>query len=281
MDRLSNLLQRFSVRAQMFHSGPLCGITDFPEHANAGQLHLLKQGSVEVQHQGAAPLLLAGRSAIFYPRPLAHRFITPFDGATEMVCANVLLGTGATNPLLQALPSIIVLPLAELEQANAVLAALFTEALASANCGRAHLIDRLFEATLVYLLRALMQEGRVAHGMLAGMADIKLARALVAIHEAPEKPWRLGDMASQAGMSRTQFALHFRDIVGITPLDYLTRFRVHLAQDLLLRGRPLKTITHEVGYSSSPALSRAFASVAGKNPRDWLHGCSKPMHQSL
>jgi AraC-like DNA-binding protein len=276
VDRLSDLLQRFSVRAQMFHSGPLCGITDFAAHASAGQLHMVKQGVLEVQHAGVAPIQVIGPCAIFYSRPLAHRFISPNDGSTEMVCANVLLGAGSDNPLVQALPAFMTLPLADLADASAILAVLFAEAAASDRCGRAHMIDRLFEVVLVYLLRGLMQQGRVASGLLAGMADIKLAKALVALHAQPELPWQLPTLAAKAGMSRTQFAVRFRDVVGSTPADYLSRFRMHLVQDLLRRGCALESIATAVGYSGAPALSRAFYSVIGISPRQWLQSYGQP-----
>jgi transcriptional regulator GlxA family with amidase domain len=128
---------------------------------------------------------------------------------------------------------------------------------------------------LVYLLRALMQQGRVASGLLAGMADAKLAKALVAMHAQPELPWQLPTLAAKAGMSRTQFAVRFREVVGSTPADYLSRFRMHLVQDLLRRGRALENIAATVGYSSAPALSRAFFSVTGQNPRRWLQRCER------
>jgi AraC-like DNA-binding protein len=274
VDRLSDLLRRFSVRAQMFHSGPLCGITDFVAHDYAGQLHMLKHGVLEVQHAGAAPIHVTGPCAIFYPRPMAHRFQSPSDGSTELVCANVLLGAGSDNPLVQALPTFMTLPLAELADASAILAVLFAEAAAPDRCGRAHMVDRLFEVVLVYLLRSLMQQGRVDSGLLAGMADAKLAKALVAMHAQPELHWQLPTLAAQAGMSRTQFALRFREVVGATPADYLSRFRMHLVQDLLRRGRALESIAAAVGYSGAPALSRAFYGVTGKNPRQWLQDCA-------
>ena len=74
MDRLAALLQRFSLSARLFHSGPLCGIVDFAPEEGLGQLHLVRSGTVLARHAGAAPDVEAqGPCLLFYPRPLAHR----------------------------------------------------------------------------------------------------------------------------------------------------------------------------------------------------------------
>jgi transcriptional regulator GlxA family with amidase domain len=58
-------------------------------------------------------------------------------------------------------------------------------------------------------------------------------------------------------------------VIGTTPADYLAKFRVSLAQDLLRRGQPVKLIAEKVGYSGSAALSRAFSGICGQTPREW------------
>jgi transcriptional regulator GlxA family with amidase domain len=71
-------------------------------------------------------------------------------------------------------------------------------------------------------VRHVVESGTVATGVLAGLADPRLAKALTAMHEAPEKSWTLDDLAGIAGMSRTRFAEQFRTRIGQTPIDYLT-----------------------------------------------------------
>lgn len=267
VDRLQALLHRFSVRTRLFHSGPLCGIHDFDDALGRGQLHLVRRGPVEARHGSGAPLRIEQPSLIFYPRGLPHRFITDPERGADMACAHVDFG-GGHHPLAQALPPVLAMPLAEVAGAEAVLELLFDEAFAQ-RCGRQDLLDRLFEVALILILRSLMDQGRVGHGLLAGLAHPQLARALNAIHEAPAQAWTLERMAEHAGMSRSRFAAAFAQTLGLTAGDYLADYRIALAQDLLRRGRALKLIADEVGYGSTAALSRAFSARCGRSPREW------------
>lgn len=273
VDRLQGLLQRFSVSAQMFHSGALCGINDF-EVNGQGQLHLVRRGPLEVRHAGESHLITEP-SLLFYPRPMAHRFVSDPDTGADMACANLAFGGVATarvagggNPISRALPAFTCLPLSELRGAEAVLELLFDEAFAQ-RCGRQAVVDRLFDVVLVLLLRHLLDSGRIQTGPLAGLGHPQLAKALVALHDEPAKPWTLESLATQAGMSRSRFAEVFAQVVGMPPATYLASYRITLAQDALLRGDKLDRIAQDVGYGSAAALSRAFTAVAGLSPREW------------
>lgn len=273
VDRLQGLLQRFSVSARMFHSGPLCGINDFDENGQ-GQLHLVRRGPLEVRHAGEAHLITEP-SLLFYPRPMAHRFLSDPDSGADMACANLAFGgvasarvAGGGNPISRALPAFTCLPLSELRGAEALLELLFDEAFAR-RCGRQAVVDRLFDVVLVLLLRHLLDSGRIQTGPLAGLGHPQLAKALVALHDGPANPWTLESLAAQAGMSRSRFAEVFAQVVGLPPASYLASYRITLAQDALLRGDKLDRIAQDVGYGSAAALSRAFTAVAGVSPREW------------
>jgi len=175
---------------------------------------------------------------------------------------------GTANPIAAALPPVVCLPLAQLQGSEAVLQLLFAEAQAQ-NCGRQAMLDCLFEVVLIQVLRKLMEQGQTKAGLLAGFAHQRLRRALVAMHESPEKEWSLDELADVAGMSRSVFANNFRSVVGVTPGNYLQRWRVGLTQKSLLQGRSLKLIAQDVGYGSEAALSRAFKAQSGKSPREW------------
>ncbi|KAA2285081.1 AraC family transcriptional regulator [Arenimonas fontis] len=271
LDRLQALLQRFTVSARMFHSGPLCGLHDFGDNG-LGQLHLLKRGPIEVRHAGEH-LVVEEPSLLFYPRPLPHRFVSDPDTGADLACANLAFGPGRDNPLARALPHFLRLPLAELSSARAVLELLFEEAFTQ-RCGRQAVVDRLFEVVLVLLLRYLLDSGRLQGGPLAGLGHPMLAKALVAMHERPAGPWTLDSLARVAGMSRSRFAEVFAQVVGQPPARYLTGFRIALAQDALRRGEPLERIAEQVGYGSSAALSRAFSAECGLSPRQWRRQAS-------
>ncbi len=122
---------------------------------------------------------------------------------------------------------------------------------------------------MIQILRQLMETGEVKGGMLAGLSHPRLRNAIVAMHEAPSKDWTLDELARVAGMSRSVFATHFREALGITPGQYLQGWRVGLAQQALQRGKPLKVVASDVGYGSEAALSRAFKAHSGLSPREW------------
>jgi transcriptional regulator GlxA family with amidase domain len=166
------------------------------------------------------------------------------------------------------------MPLRQLRGSEAVLELLFAEALAQ-HCGRQAMLDRLFEVVLIQVLRQLMEQGQTQVGMLAGLAHPQLRKAIVAMHEEPQKEWGLEDLAARATMSRSAFASGFRNAVGVTPGAYLQRWRVGLAQKALLQGKSLKLIALDVGYGSEAALSRAFKAVDGKSPREWRSAQSR------
>lgn len=275
-DRLSSLLERFRVRAHLFHKGPLCGVTHYAAAPGRGFLHVLRSGEMEVTHQPLAgpPERLEVRepSLLLYARPLAHYFHNaPVDGA-DFTCAALDFDGGASHPLARALPPLIVLPLHAVDGLQQALDLLFAET-DRLRCGHRVLADRLFEVVLLQLLRWLLDHPQEAHmppGLLTGLADPRLARTLTALHDAPGQAWGLEQMAAQAGMSRSAFAARFKTVVGETPAEYLAHWRLTLAQAHLRGGRSIKSIAQELGYANPSALSRVFAQKLGMSPRAWL-----------
>ncbi len=269
VDRLAALFGHFSVSARTFQSGPLCGINTLEGKDPYGQLHLLRKGSADVWHGDTKAYSLQEPTLLFYPRPTPHRFVTDSVNGADFVCAHISFEGGAANPITNALPSCVCIPLADLPGSGSVLELLFMEAEAK-NCGRQIVLDRLFEVVLIHLLRQLMERGGTQIGLLAGLAHLQLRRAIVAMHEKPEEDWSVERLATMAGMSRSVFSNQFRDAVGETPANYLQRWRIGLVQKWLMQGQSLKLITEEAGYSSESALSRAFKSQCGLSPTEWL-----------
>jgi AraC-like DNA-binding protein len=128
----------------------------------------------------------------------------------------------------------------------------------------------LAEYFFVLLLRAAINAQFVKSGVLMALNDPRLAKAIAAIHEQPEHRWSLKELAGSAGMSRARFALHFHQVVGMTPFEYLTEWRIGLSQTLLRNGESLKWIAPSVGYASSTALTRVFTQKLGLSPTEWL-----------
>lgn len=268
-DRLTPLLQRLELRSRVFYAGRLCSLITFDAAHGVGHLHLLKAGRLQVMTPDGRRLSFDEPSLIFFPRAGSHTLLPDEDVGADLVCASVAFGASLANPVVQGLPPLLTLPLHEAPAIAGVLDALFSEAFAAGK-GREAALDRLSEVVLIFLLRHAVERGTLQTGVLAGLADARLAKALEAMHAEPAQPWTLQGLAALAGMSRARFAAHFADVVGQTAIDYLAGWRLSVAQGLLAQGRQVKSIADEVGYGSPNALARAFTQRLGVSPTDWL-----------
>lgn len=276
IDRLSSVFERFHVRARLFHAGPLCGLTQFDAQPGRGFLHVLRRGEMVLTHRarGGVPrrLVVSEPTLLFYPRPLEHDFHNAPAEGCDFVCASLDFDGGAQHPLARALPPLVVLPLREVGGLDHTLALLFAET-ERVRCGQRLLADRLFDVLLLQLMRWLLDhpdQAGLPQGLLTGLAHPKLAPALVAMHERPGHAWSLASMAACAGMSRSAFAAAFKDRVGQAPAEYLTQWRVALAQKMLSERHSLKAAADALGYASASSLSRAFSQTTGASPRAWI-----------
>jgi AraC-like DNA-binding protein len=278
LDRLSPLFDRFRVKASLFHTGPLCGVTHFDAQPGRGFLHVMRNGEMEVRHASDTGLVqrlqVREPSLVFYPRPLAHDFHNAPAEGSDFVCATLDFEAG--HPLVQALPPLVLLPLSQVPPIAATLDLLFGEA-EQVRCGQRLLAERLFEVLLLQLLRWMLDqpESPLPLGLMRGLSEPGLARALTAVHDQPGRRWSLAEMASEAGMSRSHFAAAFREALGQTPADYLADWRLAIARRELRAGKPLKLLAAELGYANASALSRVFVQKhGGLSPRAWLQAQS-------
>ena len=268
MDQLAPLLRQISLSAQSFFSGELCQLVDFDEPDRPGHIHILKSGQVTMTVRNDPPHVIERHSVLFFPRPCPHTLV-PVDEGCELLCAYIDLGIKVRSPLALALPEVLVLPFDDMSPVKPTLELLFKEAFDDA-FGRQAALDRLIEYFLIQMLRHVVVSGQLRGGIFSALADVRLAQAVNAMHERPAHPWTLDELADVAGMSRARFAVNFREAVGITPLDYLTDWRMSIAQNLLKLGRPIKSVAAAVGYQSQAALARVFAKRIGHAPTDWL-----------
>jgi len=268
MDPLAPFFERFSLSARMFYSGRHCGASPILDE-QAGYLHVLRKGTLTVTHPKADPLVLDTPSILFFPRPHLHRVHGSEEGGAELVCVTVRFGVGMLNPLIASFPEPFVVGLNALPELAPAVELLFAEA-ASELPGRQPALDRLSEYVLVLLIRSVVNARLVEGGVLLGLADERLSKAIEGMHKHPETCWSLEQLAQRAGMSRARFAAHFRDVVGMTPFDYLTNWRLGVAQTMLRKGKSLKVIASAVGYANATALTRVFTQRLGLSPSEWL-----------
>ncbi|MEM5494842.1 AraC family transcriptional regulator [Hoeflea sp. AS16] len=172
---------------------------------------------------------------------------------------------GSSNPLLAALPDRICFDLSRDQEAASLVNLMLSE-LAAARCGSASVINRLGEVMVVRLLRAQIEAGSTEPGLLAGLSDARLNRAIVAIHGNPGRNWRNDDLAGIAGLSLSRFAETFVAVVGETPAAYLRRWRLLLARQDLQKGDRVEAVARRYGYQSPEGFARAFRQHYGQKP---------------
>ena len=268
-DRLAPYFEKFSFSARVFFAGRLCGTSSDHETEHAGHLHVLRNGKIRITQPDSRIVTVNEPSVLFYPRPCRHRFKAVEDEGAEIVCASIEFGAGILNPLAASLPTSLVIPLKALPELAPVVSLFFSEAF-SQQPGRQAAVNRLAEYFMVLLLRSAMNDRLLDSGILLGLSDTRLGKAIEVMHERPAEDWSLERLAQFAGMSRARFAAHFHGVVGVTPFSYLTDWRIGVAQTMLRKGDSLKIIAPAVGYMNSAALSRVFVQRLGLSPSEWL-----------
>ncbi len=262
--------------------------------------HLITEGQCYVEMAGRPPLQLVAGDAVLVPQGEAHRMcsepgVPPADTGDEMaevlsrrpvmlvhggggartrlVCGYMACDARLAGLLLQGLP-----PLTRVNvrgsSAGAWIEASVRYALdeaASSRPGGAGVLAKLAEVLFIEVLRLSMSElGAGRTGWLAGVGDRVVGAALHALHKHPARAWTLEELARTAGTSRSVLAERFQQLVGRSPMQYLTHWRMLLAANLLRRSNaPLGDIAQEVGYQTDTAFSRAFRREYGAPPAAW------------
>ena len=272
-DQFSTLLGRYPLQARVFYSGALCGTSLFDDNDGVGHLHVIRNGQLRLRDGQGETQTHAGPCLIYYTRPIQHWIES--DHA-DLVCASVGFGANHGNPLAHGLPDVLALNLDSMSTLSPAVDMLFDEAFHQ-RVGRQAALDRLSEIVILQLLRHAMDAALIDKGVLAGLGDAKLSKALDAIHQQPGEAWSLQSLADVSGMSRSRFSSKFLEVVGVTPGDYLTDWRLGIAKTLLRQGRPVKHAAHLVGYADASAMARAFAARhGGTSPTKWLKDQALP-----
>ncbi len=143
-------------------------------------------------------------------------------------------------------------------------------------------LAKLAEVLFIEVLRLYMhQQGEGRTGWLAGVGDRIVGAALNALHRKPCHTWTLEELARTAGTSRSVLAERFQQMVGVSPMQYLTQWRMLLAANLLRSSNSsLLRIAEEVGYQTDTAFSRAFRREYGAPPAAWRRGQTSPVMRS-
>jgi AraC-like DNA-binding protein len=138
----------------------------------------------------------------------------------------------------------------------------------SGRMGASLVTRRLADVLLVQALRAYFaMQGNNSAGWIGALTDPRIGAALNLMHGDVAHPWTIEELARAVGMSRSGFALRFKNLVGIPPLDYLLRWRMQLARDCLRRKVTVASIAARLGYTSESAFGNAFKRIYGRAPK--------------
>lgn len=297
MDPLDPVLSLIRVRGELVASPALCAPWGLSERASDEAIfYLIIEGEAHLRDRSGAQTLRAG-DMVIYPTGAAHTIASDLQATVTAQSLDALLDdtrmtgqagptcvmhrgrfvweSGGVHPMLDALPERVALTDAATRAHRLQLAAWIQREQASAAAGHAALIARLLEVLWLQAIRQAASAGE-ASGWLAGLQDVRLARAIAQIHHFPAEPWTVASLANEAHMSRASFASTFSRCVGEPPMTYLTRWRIHLAATYLKpepddeAGRQnLADIAAAVGYSSEASFGRAFKKWTGRSPGRW------------
>jgi AraC-like DNA-binding protein len=190
------------------------------------------------------------------------------DGAAVVLTGTYQMDGEVSGRLLRALPPLILLPA---EGLNTPLVELLESEIVVDAPGQEAVLDRLLDLLLIAVLRAWFARPEAqAPGWYRAYADPVVGPALRLMHNAPDHPWTVAELARAAGASRAAFARRFAELVGEPPMTFLAGWRIALAADLLLEpDANLGSVARQVGYGSPFALSAAFKRVRGVSPQEY------------
>ena len=192
---------------------------------------------------------------------------------TTIVCGALSFDRAGLKPITQLLPRFILI---KADQARTLALHVTMQALASEMAeqapGSGVVATRLAEVLFIQVLRAHIASGPERNkGWLRAIFDPQMGAVLSAIHGRVNTPWTVESLAQAAGMSRSGFAARFKELLGQTPLEYVTEWRMQKAMQLLeQRDTKLIDVARLVGYESDAAFSKAFKRVVGANTGEYI-----------
>ncbi len=238
--------------------------------------HECSVGDILLYPKGASHSLSdkAGRKAI--PGPVVMNSFASNDPLfntgneyTRLVCGHYQYRTDITHPIITDLPDFIhlrSLDLLQTERTSSVLSLLMGE-LAQPLAGTRLIVERYAEILLSYVLRVFVAQNPNQHGFISAIMDQRLSKAIERIHHDFASKLNLRELAGEAALSRSAFAQRFKETAGMSPIEYLSKWRMLKAGDMLkATDLPIAQVSEKVGYDSNIAFTRAFKREYGITP---------------
>lgn len=195
---------------------------------------------------------------------------------TTIICGVVRLGHPAARTLIDLLPEVIRIegqPTAGLGSAGPwpwmpSLLALMAEETREPQAGGEAVVTRLCDILIIQAIRHWIESAPEARsGWLGALRDPVIGRSIALVHRHPAEAWTVASLAAAVSMSRSAFSARFSELVGESPMSYVTSWRMLLGTDLLRNEQlPVAQVAEQLGYGSEAAFSRAFKRHTGMTP---------------
>ncbi|MDZ5435183.1 AraC family transcriptional regulator [Pseudomonas fluorescens] len=269
MDILSEFFERTHLQGRLFFAGPVDGTLVLDKPPGMAFIHVISRGGIDMVQPGLPKISINEPSVLFCPSSCRYQLRSNSAQGAELICASFQFGRNALQPFPLGLKETLVFAFRQLDNLVPLLGILINEFQDQAP-GRSKALNLLLEYLFVRLVRRSVMEGKISSGLLYALQDGRLATVFSRIHQEPEALWTVEKLAQLANMSRSKFSAYFTRIMQISPMGYVTAWRMKLAQDLLRDGVQIKVIADSVGYSSQASFSRTFLNVVGLPPAEWL-----------
>lgn len=246
-------------------------IDEEPVELGPGDVIVFPHGDANVMSSGAG---MRGGQVVHrgaparYPRTVILGDHGPWSAS--FVCGFLSCDRRPLNPLLAALPRRMHVR-GMSDTGLGAFARKLTDESGRGRAGADSVLTRLAELMFIEVLRRYLDELPAGEtSWLAGLRDDAVGRALALLHARPGHAWTLDGLARDIASSRSNLAKRFGRVVGQPPMQYLARWRMQIAANLLAgSATKIATIGAEVGYDSEAAFSRAFKKATGLAPGAW------------
>lgn len=268
---LEALLNQSMLRVEVVAEPKFCGswFADAPRSGN-GLFHLVDTGEclIESEALDEAWHLKAGDLVVF-PHGAPHRLRArdATDITTSLICGELRYASHTRHPLSHALPACFVVRDAQADLLFRQLSAMMVEIARTDVPGRKVLLNKLADTLFTLAVCDYAHRHADQQGLFAALADNRICKVLQAVHEEPGHAWTMQNMAALACMSRSAFAERFAQLMNVPPMQYVTQWRVNVAERLLHDPElSVASIAERLGYSSEAAFRRLFKRVSGTCP---------------
>jgi AraC-like DNA-binding protein len=189
------------------------------------------------------------------------------DITNRVMCGLVHYDDIISHPIISALPSIFHLSNIQADDSIWVTVKLIDAEITRTGRNNNTIIDRLTEILFIQLLNNYASENENLTGFFGALNEPRIGNILQLIHRNPEKKWTLDMLGEEAGMSRATLQRKFKAGLGVSPMTYLSRWRMAKAYQLLKRSsQSLDAIAEVTGFADARTLRTAFQRHYGFTP---------------